>query len=131
MSRVGIALAIVLAAVAAVLAACGGGATQTTTTTTTTSPTTTPTSTVTSTATSIDARGIYAANCAACHGPNRQGVQGLGGALTPASLASMSLDQVRDVITDGRAGTAMSGFKGRLAAEQIDAVAQHIKTVAP
>jgi len=135
MSRASIALLLIIAAVGAVLAGCGPGANPTTTTSTTNTTTvaTTATTTTTSsgTTTAVDARGIYAANCAACHGANRQGVQGIGPALTPASLASRSLDQVKETIASGRPNTAMTGFKGRLTSEQIEAVAQYIKNATP
>ncbi|MBI2957336.1 MAG: c-type cytochrome [Chloroflexi bacterium] len=117
-------------------AACGPGAAPTTTATTTAKTTTTPTTTrttaPTATATAgVDASALFAANCAACHGANRQGMQGLGPALTPASLAAKSLEQVNDAITNGRANTLMTGFKGRLTPEQIDALAKYEKHTAP
>ncbi|MBI2854610.1 MAG: cytochrome c [Chloroflexi bacterium] len=79
----------------------------------------------------MDAKALFAANCAVCHGNNRQGVSGLGPPLTPTSLSSKSVDLVTDTITNGRPNTAMAGFKGRLTPEQINALAQYIKTVAP
>lgn len=79
----------------------------------------------------IDAKALYTANCLACHGDKRQGIQGLGLPLTPAALAAKSTGELRDTVTDGRPNTAMVGFKGRLTPEQIDALVNYIKTVAP
>ncbi|MBI2957626.1 MAG: c-type cytochrome [Chloroflexi bacterium] len=138
MSKTKLVLFAVPLATALFAAACGPGAAPTTTATTTTKTTTTPTTTrttappATTPATAgIDASALFAANCAACHGANRQGMQGLGPALTPASLAAKSLDQVNDAITNGRANTLMTGFKGRLTPEQIDALAKYEKNTAP
>ncbi len=88
-----------------------------------------PTSTPTTPA--IDASALYEANCVACHGANRQGVSELSPALTPQSLAELSVTEIRDTILNGRLGTAMAGFKGRLNQEEIDALIQLIKHTSP
>ncbi len=79
----------------------------------------------------IDARALYEANCVACHGANRQGISELGPTLTPQSLAELSDTEIRDTILNGRLGTAMAGFKGRLNQEEIDALLQLIKYTPP
>jgi glucose/arabinose dehydrogenase len=59
---------------------------------------------------------IYAANCASCHGENREG--GAGPALNAALIDARSDDQLHDTIHNGRAG-GMPAFKGALSeAEQ-------------
>jgi glucose/arabinose dehydrogenase len=59
---------------------------------------------------------IYAANCASCHGENREG--GAGPALNAALIDARSDDQLHDTIHDGRPG-GMPAFKGALSeAEQ-------------
>jgi len=59
---------------------------------------------------------IYAANCAGCHGENREG--GAGPALSPALIDARTDDQLHDTIHDGRPG-GMPAFKGALSeAEQ-------------
>ncbi len=98
---------------------------------TTIAPTTTSAAPSPTSAPAIDARAIFAANCAPCHGINRQGVSGLGPALTPASLGAKTDAQIKDTIAKGKAGTAMQGFEGRLTAGQIEALARYVKTVAP
>lgn len=74
---------------------------------------------------------LYAIRCAGCHGPNRQGVSGLGPALTPESLAALSNFEIRDIIVNGRLNTAMPPFKGALSPEEIDALLQLIKYTSP
>lgn len=106
--------------------------TTTTRTTAVTTVTTAPTSprTTAGTTAAIDAKALFAANCAACHGANRQGISGLGPALTPASLAGHA-EHLVGYIRDGKPGTVMPSFKGRLSDDQIKAVAEFLTTVAP
>ena len=105
--------------------------TTTTRTTAVTTVTTAPPATTAGTTAAIDAKALFAANCAACHGPNRQGISGLGPALTPTSLAPHTEEHLVGIIQDGKPGTLMAGFKGRLSDDQIKAVAKFLKTVAP
>ena len=85
----------------------------------------------------IDAGQIYTANCVVCHGANRAGVEGLGPPLTPKSLGiwtdqgKLSDSDIVDIISNGRSGTAMTGFKGRLNAEEIEALTQFIRYTSP
>lgn len=87
----------------------------------TASPTTSPT-------TAINASQIYSANCAVCHGANRQG--GIGPALTPASLSAMSVSQISDIISNGTS-RGMPGFSNLLNQEQIGALSDFLKNVPP
>ncbi|MDP3879505.1 MAG: cytochrome c [Dehalococcoidales bacterium] len=75
----------------------------------------------------IDAQLLYSTNCAACHGTNRQGTPDIAPSLTPDSLADQSDAEIRDIITKGSPGTAMTGFEGRLSPEQIDALIQFLR----
>lgn len=73
---------------------------------------------------------FFQANCAACHGQNREGV--VGPALTPAVLTQAD-DFYRDTILNGRPGTAMpawSQVKG-LSEADADALVQFLKHVEP
>ncbi|MBI2850621.1 MAG: c-type cytochrome [Chloroflexi bacterium] len=90
-----------------------------------------PVSSPPGTSTSIDAKKLFATNCAMCHGQTRQGTPNLAPALTPASLEKFGDTDVIDVISEGRPGTAMSGFKDRLSSEEIDALANFIKHTPP
>jgi predicted CXXCH cytochrome family protein len=105
-------------------------------TTTTTSPTAASTTTTTTSApsstTTTTSGGIppdqellgtkvFSDNCVGCHGVDGSG--GIGPRLKPSDFVASSTDaQVRDVIENGRAGTAMPAWSGRLSAQEIDAV---------
>ncbi|MBI4334329.1 MAG: cytochrome c [Chloroflexi bacterium] len=78
-----------------------------------------------------DAAKLFATNCAVCHGERRQGVSGLGPALSPASLAKLSDAEIRNTTLKGRPNTAMAGFEGRLSSMEIDAIVQLIKDTSP
>lgn len=88
-------------------------------------------STPTPAPTAIDAAKLFATNCAVCHGEKRQGVSGLGPALTPISLAKLSDAEIGDTILKGRPNTVMAGFRGRLSTKEIDALIQFIKSISP
>lgn len=73
---------------------------------------------------------FYQANCAACHGANREG--GIGLPLLPSVLTQPD-EFYHDTIKNGRAGTAMPawGATASLTDEDIDALVQFIKHVEP
>ncbi len=74
---------------------------------------------------------IYATSCAVCHGANRQGVSGLGTALTPQSLVALSDAEIRDAILNGVSGTAMPAFKSTLTPEELDTLLQFFRDTSP
>ncbi|GEM_PF-2136542 len=115
---------VVLASV--LMSACGAGPAPTATA----SPAQAPAITA-APASGIDAAGLYAGNCSTCHGANRQGVPSLGSALTPQKLGGVADTALRDAVSNGKPGTAMQAFRNRLNPQQIDALVQFIKTVAP
>ncbi len=96
-----------------------------------TTPAVPPPAATTPAASEIDAKTLYAANCAMCHGQNRQGMPNLAPALTPATLGNDSDTDIKSIITNGRSGTAMAGFGTRLKPADIDALARFVKNVAP
>jgi cytochrome c oxidase cbb3-type subunit III len=78
----------------------------------------------------LDPVVLYQQNCAGCHGAEGK----LGPAMTigdPVYLAWVSDDQLRDTISKGRKGTAMSAFAqsegGMLTAQQVDAIIHGIR----
>ncbi len=72
---------------------------------------------------------FFKANCAVCHGQNRQG--GVGPALTPARLTNTD-EFYFDTITNGRPGTAMPSWKAAgLSEEDIRNLVQFVKTTQP
>ena len=108
------------------LVSCGGSTPPTTTPPATTPPVTTPPPTP-----EIDAQKLYNANCAACHGQNRQGTPNLAPALNAATIGDDSDAEIKNTITKGKADTAMAGFEGRLSSAEIDALVQFVKKPAP
>jgi cytochrome c oxidase subunit II len=70
------------------------------------------------------ARGekVYAANCAACHQANGQGLPGTFPAIDGSKVATGPVAEHMKVVMDGRAGTAMQGFGKQLSAVDLAAV---------
>ncbi len=81
--------------------------------------------------TAIDASKVFADRCSGCHGKNREGISGLGPALTLERLSSLSDAKIKETILSGRSGTVMPAFKDTLGPEQIDALLQFIKNTPP
>lgn len=115
---------IVLAS-AAILAACSSGSSTPASSSTTASTSITSTSSATA---SPEAKALYATNCALCHGDKRQGMSGFGPALTPQQLGGKADADIRAVIANGKSGTVMSAWTGRLTSQQIDALVTLMKT---
>ncbi len=69
---------------------------------------------------------LYREHCVACHGEQRLG--GMGPALLPESLQRLRPAEATAVITNGRTATQMAGFREKLGAEQIAALAKWIYT---
>jgi high-affinity iron transporter len=87
----------------------------------------------------IDAAAIYADRCAFCHGVSGRGDGPAGVALKPPprDLASADywrsadLAAIKDVITNGKPGSAMVAFKGILSPDEINALVDHLKKFNP
>ncbi len=61
---------------------------------------------------------LYAANCAACHGPDGEG--GIGPPLQSNAFVRDQTDEALiEFVLSGRSGTAMPGFEGKLPLEDI------------
>jgi len=73
-----------------------------------------------------DARALYAAHCARCHGADRLG--GMGPALVPGTLGRLTPERAARVIRDGRPLTQMPAFGGRLSEAEIAALAAYVFT---
>ena len=71
---------------------------------------------------------FFTANCAACHGQNREGL--VGPALTPETLTQPD-EFYQETIKNGRAGTAMPPWGGMLTDADIEAMVHFLKTVEP
>lgn len=83
----------------------------------------------------VEGQGVYLSACAGCHGATGDGrgeyAAALGAPLAPldqpATLARISDADLARLIADGRPGTAMPGFAGRLSQPQIDAAAAYVR----
>ncbi len=82
------------------------------------------------------AEGLFVKHCAACHGERGDGQSRARSGLNPpprsftSEQALAELDRARMIrsVTEGRPGTAMVGWQGRLSDEQIAAVVDYIRT---
>lgn len=81
-----------------------------------------------------DGPGIYKASCNKCHGPDGQGKTKIGdkhraeGKKMPdLTTSKLALDKITLVIENGVEKTSMKGYKEKLSAEQIAAVALYTK----
>ena len=78
---------------------------------------------------------VYATNCASCHGETGHGDGPVAASLTPrpvdlAALQAVSADDMLFwYVSTGKAGTAMVGWKGILADEQIWEVVTFLRTL--
>jgi ubiquinol-cytochrome c reductase cytochrome b subunit len=94
-------------------------------------PSPTPPVSISPTATStttINASQLYSNNCASCHGTNREG--GYGPPLTTSALGDDSVSEIADVINRGTRG-GMPSFSSTLGSQQIDSLANYLKTTPP
>ena len=82
---------------------------------------------------------IYATRCSLCHGPNGGG-DGMAAPMLkppPTNFTSAeywktsSADQVKNAITNGKPGTAMTPFGTSLKPEEIAALVDYVKKFAP
>ncbi len=65
---------------------------------------------------------VYAANCAACHGPTGAGVPPVFPAITGSSVATGDISDHIDIIMNGKTGTAMQAFKTQISDVDIASV---------
>ncbi len=88
----------------------------------------------------VAVQGLYQKHCGTCHGDEGDGRGRAGVSLSPPATAFTRGDPARlteqymlRIIRDGKPGTAMVGYGGRLRAEEIQALARFIRTrfVAP
>ncbi len=100
-------------AIAAFIVACGG-----------TSEDKTANNTVTASADAPDGEKLYKTYCVTCHGLYGD-MQGNGA--IDLTKSALTLDERVKVISEGRAGTVMVGFKTLLDEAKIKALAEHVE----
>jgi nitrite reductase (NO-forming)/hydroxylamine reductase len=72
----------------------------------------------------LDVAKFFENECQGCHGPNHEG--GVGSSLEPASIGKKNAYMLSDVILNGRAGTAMVSFKGKLNKDDADKMVEYL-----
>ena len=79
----------------------------------------------------VDAEAIFKSRCTPCHGDKGKGKVELGTPdfSNPKTLATLSNADVVDTITNGRKGTIMPAWKGKLSEEEISAIASYLRSL--
>lgn len=65
---------------------------------------------------------VYAQQCVACHQVKGQGMPPVFPAITGSPVATGPIEEHINIVVNGKPGTAMAGFKGRLSDEDLAAV---------
>jgi cytochrome c oxidase subunit 2 len=65
---------------------------------------------------------VYAANCAACHGPTGAGIPGVFPAMTNSPVATGAATEHMNLVMNGKSGTAMAAYKTQLSDVDLAAV---------
>jgi cytochrome c oxidase cbb3-type subunit 3 len=78
-----------------------------------------------------DGDGVFKARCTGCHGSDGKGKAAIG---TPDFTSAKTQSEISDpdivaTITNGRKGTIMPAWKGKLSDEEIAAVAGYVRSL--
>ncbi len=73
----------------------------------------------------MDVEKVFEKECQGCHGPNHEG--GVGSDLRPAVTAKKNAYELAAVILNGKAGTAMPGFKEKFSKADADKMVDYIQ----
>ena len=78
-----------------------------------------------------DGGAVFKAHCARCHGDDGKGQTKVNppDLTDPKVQASLSDADIVKTITNGRKGTLMLGWKGKLSDEEISAVAAYVRSL--
>ena len=82
--------------------------------------------------TNLTANPVYQKNCAKCHGKTAQGHRFGGPSLVAAKTASISPEELRNTIANGKGHVPkfrMSEFGSKLRSEEINALVEQIQTL--
>lgn len=72
----------------------------------------------------MDVAKVFEKECQGCHGPNHEG--GVGSSLDPKVIRSKNSYSLRDIILNGRAGTAMPAFKSSFTTDDADKMVDYL-----
>lgn len=73
----------------------------------------------------MDIEAVFEKECQGCHGPNHEG--GVGSDLRPNIIKDKNSYELAEVILNGRAGTAMPGFKEKFTPSDADAMVDYLQ----
>ncbi|MGE4395999.1 MAG: cytochrome D1 domain-containing protein [Sulfurimonas sp.] len=73
----------------------------------------------------MDVEAVFEKECQGCHGPNHEG--GVGSDLRPNIIKDKNSYELAEVILNGRAGTAMPGFKEKFTPSDADAMVDYLQ----
>jgi cytochrome c oxidase cbb3-type subunit III len=78
-----------------------------------------------------DGEAVFKVRCTACHGADAKGKAAIG---TPdftsaKTLSGLSDADIVDTVTNGKKGTIMPSWKGKLSDEEIAAVASYVRSL--
>jgi mono/diheme cytochrome c family protein len=78
-----------------------------------------------------DGASIFKRNCAMCHGPDGKGIAAMKTPdfTDPKVLASLTDQQMLEIITNGKSGTAMPAWRDKLSEEDIRAVQAYVRSL--
>ena len=78
-----------------------------------------------------DGASIFKSNCTMCHGPDGKGIAALKTPdfTDPKVQASLTDQQMIDIITNGKKGTAMPAWRDKLSAQDIRAVQAYVRSL--
>ena len=79
----------------------------------------------------VEGDAVFKASCTACHGSDGRGKAAIG---TPdftsaKTLSGLTDPDVIDIVTNGKKGTIMPSWKGKLSDEEIAAVASYVRSL--
>lgn len=72
----------------------------------------------------MDVAKMFEKECQGCHGPNHEG--GVGSSLDPKVIGKKNAYMLADIIMNGRAGTAMPAFKGKMEKDDADKMVDYL-----
>lgn len=78
-----------------------------------------------------DGAAVFKARCVGCHGEDGKGKTKVNppDLTDPKIQASLSDDDIVNTIANGRKGTLMLGWKGKLSEQEISAVAAYVRSL--
>jgi mono/diheme cytochrome c family protein len=79
----------------------------------------------------VDGASIFKRNCAMCHGPDGKGIASIKppNFTDPKVQASLTDQQMLEIITNGKKGTMMPAWSGKLSQEDIQAVQGYVRSL--